>query len=45
MILDFNSEDGVCGVDYAEWRAEAYDDCGVGEDWYDDEQDGEWVDD
>lgn len=25
MLLDPSNEDGVCSVDYAEWKAEPYD--------------------
>ena len=42
MLLDPSNEDGVCSVDYAEWKAEPYDSDGCDGEWYDDEQDNEW---
>ena len=43
MLLDPNDEDGVCSVDYAEWKSEPYDSDGYDDVWYDESED-EWED-
>ena len=43
MLLDPSNEDGVCSVDYAEWKAESYDSDGYDDMWYDESED-EWED-
>ena len=46
VMLDLYDEDGVCGANYQEWYAEQFyyePPCHDSDDWYDKEQDNEWV--